>query len=310
MNWKPKEKKAALCFTIDDIFPGKSTDLYEAGGDLEKGVFKHLLWLTSRHPKLKITLFTTADWRETSPFPTRKLIAKIPMFRDKFYLSKVLKKGTMSLVNHPEFVSFLNQNKQFEIACHGLHHVHKGLKIPVEFQNQTKQEFQEIVKEMIHIFDKSKIDYVKGICPPGWNAPQQLIEVLQENDFSFLASSRDVKSPISKKAKANMSGLQGVSLLYPELLSNKLIHFPSNMQANNSIDRIFDIIENEGLVSIKGHMIKRILNYVAIDGIDELYVNYLDCIFTEIENRYGEAIWWTTMGEMATYIKQNNKSDE
>jgi hypothetical protein len=232
------------------------------------------------------------------------------MFRDKFYLSKVLKKGTMSLENHPEFVSFLNQNKQFEIACHGLHHVHKGLKIPVEFQNQTKQEFQEIVKDMIHIFDKSKIDYVKGICPPGWNAPQQLIEVLQENDFSFLASSRDVKTPISKKAKANMSGLQGVSLLYPELLSNKLIHFPSNMQANNSIDRIFDIIENEGLVSIKGHMIKRILNYVAIDGIDELYVNYLDCIFTEIENRYGDSIWWTTMGEMATYIKQNNKSDE
>lgn len=23
MEWKPKDKKAALCFTIDDIFPGK-----------------------------------------------------------------------------------------------------------------------------------------------------------------------------------------------------------------------------------------------------------------------------------------------
>lgn len=306
MNWKPKDKKAAICFTIDDIFPGKSTDLYEAGGDLEKGVFKHLLWLTSRHPKLRITLFTTADWRETSPFPTRKLLAKIPALRDKYYLSKVLKKGTMSLVNHPKFVSFLNENKQFEIACHGLHHVHKGLKIPVEFQNQTKEEFQHIIKEMLAIFDASKVNYVKGICPPGWNAPPQLIEVLQDNKFSFLASSRDVITPISKEAKCNMSGVKGVSLLYPEKLSNNLVHFPSNMQANNPIDRVFEIIENEGLVSIKGHMIKRVLNYVAVDGIDELYVNYIDAILTAVEAKYGDAIWWTTMGEMADFIEQNN----
>jgi hypothetical protein len=306
MNWKPKDKKAAICFTIDDIFPGKSTDLYEAGGDLEKGVFKHLLWLTSRHPKLRITLFTTADWRETSPFPTRKLIAKIPSLRDKFYLSKVLKKGTMSLAKHPDFVKFLNQNQQFEIACHGLHHVHKGLKIPVEFQNQSKEEFQQIVKEMLAIFDTSKVNYVKGICPPGWNAPPQLMEVLQENEFTFLASSRDVRTPISREAKADMSGLKGVSLLYPEKLANNLVHFPSNVQANNAIDRVFEIIEEEGLVSIKGHMIKRVLNYVAVDGIDELYVNYIDCILTAVEAKYGDAIWWTTMGEMAYFIKQNN----
>ncbi len=37
LNWKPKDKKAAICFTIDDIHPSKSTDLYEAGGDKEKG---------------------------------------------------------------------------------------------------------------------------------------------------------------------------------------------------------------------------------------------------------------------------------
>ena len=306
-NWKPKNKKAAICFTIDDIFPGKSSDLYEAGGDLEKGVFKHLLWLTERHPQLKITLFTTADWRETHPFPQKKILAKIPWLRDQFYLAKVLKKGTMSLVNHPEFVDFLNQHPQFEVAFHGLHHVHKGLKIPVEFQNQSKEEFDTIISEMISIFEKSNINYIKGICPPGWNAPEQLIDVLVEKKINFIASSRDVFTNISKDAKCNMSGLKGTSLLYPEYIKSKLVHFPSNFQPNNNIDRLHSIIDNSGLVAIKGHMIKRIANYVALDGIDEAYVNYLDVLFSKIEDQYGEDIWWTTMGEISNFIKANNE---
>jgi hypothetical protein len=28
-------------------------------------------WLLKRHPKLKVEFFTTADWREIAPFPTR-----------------------------------------------------------------------------------------------------------------------------------------------------------------------------------------------------------------------------------------------
>ena len=305
-NWKPKTKKAAICFTIDDIFPGKSSDLYEAGGDLDKGVFKHLLWLTERHPKLKITLFTTADWRETHPFPEKKILAKIPKLRDKFYLSKILKKGTMSLVNHPEFVSFLNKNEKFEIAYHGLHHVHKGLKIPVEFQNQSEQEFQKIIADMLSIFEESKIKEVKGICPPGWNAPDQLIKVLTDKDFNFLASSRDIFTDVSRSAVCNMSGLKGTSLIYPEFINSKLIHFPSNFQPTNNIDRMFSIIENEGLISIKGHMVKRIGNYVAQDGIDEQFVNYLDILLTFLENKFGGDLWWTTMGEMSEYILNNN----
>lgn len=305
-NWKPKSKKAAICFTIDDIFPGKSSDLYEAGGDLDKGVFRYLLWLTERHPKLKITLFTTADWRETLPFPEKKLLAKIPKLRDKFYLSKVLKKGTMSLENHSEFVSFLNSKKQFEVAYHGLHHVHKGLKIPVEFQNQTKEEFDVIISNMLSIFEKSNIDEVKGICPPGWNAPDDLIKVLTEKKFKFLASSRDVFTKVNDSAKCDMSGLKGTSLIYPELINSEIIHFPTNFQPNNNIDRMFSIIENDGLISIKGHMIKSIGNYVAIDGIDQQFVNYLDILFTYLEQKYGDDLWWTTMGEMSDYILKNN----
>ena len=78
IDWLPKGKKAAICFTIDDIHPAKSADYYEAGGDLSKGNLGLVEWLLDRHPKLKTTLFVTADWREISGVPTRKLLASIP----------------------------------------------------------------------------------------------------------------------------------------------------------------------------------------------------------------------------------------
>jgi hypothetical protein len=307
INWKPKNKKAAICFTIDDIHPAKSTDLYEAGGDLDKGALGKVMWLLNRHPKLKVTLFTTADWREMYAFPTRRLLAKIPNLRDKFFLAKRWKKGTMSLENHPEFVSFLNQMKQTEIGYHGLYHVHKGLKIPVEFQNQSQEEFDIIITEMLRIFASSNINNIKGICPPGWNAPEALLNTLVKNKFDFVASSRDVFTPISKEAKCNMSGLKDLPLLYPTLLKeNQLVHIPTNFQANSTINRAEEIIANEGLISIKAHIIKQIGSYYAIDGVDDLYMNYLDVLLTTLEHKYGDDLWWTSMGEIANFVKNNN----
>lgn len=186
INWLPKGKKAAICFSIDDIHPAKSTDLYEAGGDLANGSLGLVTWLLDRHPKLKTTLFVTADWREKSPIPTRKLLASLPSLRDNFYLAERWEKGTMALTNHPKFVEFLNNMERTEIALHGLHHIHKGLLLPVEFQNQTEKEFSKIIEEMLKIFDDSKINYVKGICPPGWNAPDNLLNQLIDHNISLL----------------------------------------------------------------------------------------------------------------------------
>lgn len=307
INWKPPGKKAAVCFTIDDIHPGKSTDYYEAGGDLEKGKLGLVKWLLDRHPQLKVTLFTTANWREISPVPTRKLLSSIPGLRDKFYLSKRLKKDTMNLERHPEFVNFLNNWDSAEIAFHGLYHVHKGLKIPVEFQNQTEKEFADIVKEMQRIFEASGIRSVKGICPPGWNAPDALLNQLVANDFDYVASARDIFTEISSEAKTNMSGMKGEPLIYPSLVKDdKLIHFPTNFQANSTVDRARKILNNSGLLSIKAHIVQSVFGYVAIDGVDELYMNYLDVLFTNLEDQYGDDLWWTSMGEISNYVKNNN----
>lgn len=307
LNWKPEGKKAAICFTIDDIHPAGKNHYYEAGGDMEKGNLGHVQWLLNRHPKLKVTLFTTANWREISPVPTRKVLAAIPSLRDKMFLAKRWEKDTMNLERHPKFVQFLNTMERADIAYHGLYHVHKGLKIPVEFQNQTEREFDEIITEMVRIFNSANLEHDKGICPPGWNAPEPLLEALVRQNFDYVASARDIFTKVSKSAKTNMSGISGVPLIYPTRLKNKrLIHFPTNFQANSRIDRARKIIDNSGVLSIKAHIVKSVFGYVAIDGVDELYMNYLDVLLTNLENEYGDDLWWTSLGEMANYIKNNN----
>src|SRR5689334_19177609 len=94
-NWLPPGKTAGICFTIDDVHPGRSTDAYEAGGDLGRGALGHVEWLLRRHADLHVTLFTTADWREISPVPTRKLLSRIPLLRDRVYLTELLPEGAM-----------------------------------------------------------------------------------------------------------------------------------------------------------------------------------------------------------------------
>ena len=303
-NWLPEHKKAAICFTIDDLHPASlSKHGYDAGGDCNNGVFAHIDWLLKRHPQLKVTFFCTADWREISPTPTRKILSKIPVIRDFFYLTKIQPKSTLQLDKYPHFVDFYSNHKQVEIAFHGLHHVHKGIKIPVEFQEETFNVINKKIIKMIDIFKQSKIKFVYGFTPPAWNAPENLMKSLVANGVKFLASARDVKTEISKTATNNMSGRKNVSIVYPELIENgKMVHFASNFQATNAYERAFEIIENNGLVAIKAHIIKEFHGHISLDGVDENYIQYLDKLLFEIEAKYGDQIWWTTMGEMSNKI--------
>jgi hypothetical protein len=303
ISWLPSNKRGALCFSIDDIHPAKSSDYYEAGGDLDKGALGHVRWLLDRHPNLRVTLFTTADWREISPMPTRKILASFPYVRDSFYLAKRWPKGKMQLDHHPEFVSYLKQLPRTEIALHGLHHCHRGLKIPVEFQEESRSEIREILQQMISIFNKAGIDFVPGICPPGWNATPALLDAMTDTGLSFVASARDIFTPISKEAVTNMSGMKGVSLIFPQFIQNdKLLHISTNFQSTSPIDRAIEIIENGGLLAIKAHIVKSALGHISLDGLDETYRNYLDQLFAVLEDRYGDSLLWTSMGDLTARI--------
>ena len=295
-----ESKKAGVCFTIDDISPLGKNDPYEGGGALLDGALGKVKWLLDRHPQLKATLFTTANWEEIEARPTRKIFSKIPFLRDKMYLANRLKRDSMRLSKHPEFVKFLNESDCFEVAFHGLYHCHTGLSIPVEFQNESFEEFDAIIKEMILIFNEANLKKVNGICPPGWNAPEPLLDALINNGIDFVASSRDVITPVSKNAIGNMSGLKNLPMIFPSFIKDKkLIHFPTNFQATSRIERAFEIIDNGGLLAIKAH----IIDCEMLDSVKDVYMNYIDLLLCKIEDKYGDDISWKTMGQMSELIK-------
>jgi hypothetical protein len=148
------------------------------------------------------------------------------------------------------------------------------------------------------------------MCPPAWAYNDDLGAAMVAHGLQFVAPTRDIRTPISSNALTAMSGVQGVSLIYPEwLLEGQLLHFASNFQATSPIERAFEIIENGGLVAIKAHIIKNTCGHIMLDGMDELYRNYLDMVFAELERRYGNRLWWTSMGEIAAAVHERQTSE-
>ena len=303
--WYRPGKSAAVALSVDDIFPGTSQWIYEGGGDLEKGALGRLLWLLERHPQLQLTLFVTPDWRRISPVAHR-FWRHMPWLRDRVYLANVLPKGTMDLRNHPEFVAFLNAMPRTDIALHGLHHINRGHAISVEFQNQGRVACAGMLAEAIGIFEDSGLRYVRGLQPPGWNCDLALQQACRDVGIGWVASARDIQTPVSKDAKTAMSGLNGVSMLFPERIAPNLIHISTNFQATSVPQRAFDILDAGGILSIKAHITKNVPGHMHLDGVDDVYINYLDRLLDDIEQRYGDAIEWTTLGRLATSLSASS----
>jgi uncharacterized protein DUF2334 len=299
--WYSTEKKAAVVLSVDDIFPGTSRAAYEAGGDLENGALGRLLWLLERHPLLRMTLFVTPDWRQVSPVPHR-LWRHVPWLREQVYLATVLPKGTMDLRYHPDFVDFLNAMPRTEVALHGLHHIHPGESVSVEFQLQDRETCVEMLREAINIFEESGLRWTRGLQPPGWNCPVALQQACRDVGIEWVTSARDIITPVSKQAKTAMSGLRGVSKIFPERIAPGLLHISTNFQATSPPERAFDILDAGGVLSIKAHISKAVPGHTHLDGVDRLYMNYLDRLFDNIEHRYGDAVDWTTMGQLAASL--------
>jgi hypothetical protein len=299
-DWLPEGYDAAVTFSIDDIHPGRSTDPYEAGGDMEKGALGHLQWLLERHPMLRATLFTTPDWRQISAFPTRRLLNRIPGLRDRVMLAPTRPAGTMRLDRHPEFVQYLRSLPRTEIGLHGLYHMHTGRLIFMEFQEQSRAKCAEMMRQALAIFQSAGLPRPRGMCPPGWNAHEGLVLGMADAGLQYVASARDLVTPIAEGALSNGSGMRGVPLLHPVPISGgRLIHVPSNWSATSPVERALQIVENRGLLAIKGHIVKAALGYVSLDGLDLLFRNYLDALLSRLEDRYGERLWYATVADVA-----------
>jgi hypothetical protein len=301
-SYFPPGKRAAICFTIDDVHPGTSSDIYEAGGDRERGALGHLIWLQSRHPELRVTLFTTADWRQTSAFP-RGWVRHVPYLRDHVYTAPILPAGTMRLDRHPEFVRFLKELPNVDIGWHGLYHVHRGLQVGTEFQDEPVEMQLDKLGKIREIFERAQLPYVPGICPPRWTAQATLIEALDRFGNEFLASSRDIFTPVAGNAVCKMSGLEGTPLIHACRVSNQ-VHFTTNFQGTSPYERAFEILDAGGILAIKSHIIKYAFGHISLDALDRVYCNYLDLMFRDVKQRFGDSIWWASMAEINRQIRE------
>jgi hypothetical protein len=150
------------------------------------------------------------------------------------------------------------------------------------------------------LFESARLPLLRGMAPPGWHAPPPLLQAMRDAGLAFVASARDLDTPVSPGAAANGSGLRGVPLFRPERIDPGLLHIPTNFQATSTIDRALAILDCGGLLSIKAHLLVASGAYRALDGLSPEYRESLHRLFSTIEERFGDAIWWTSMGELAS----------
>ena len=304
--WRPAGTTAAVCFTIDDVHPTGGTDARPIG-EAAREALGYLEWLLARHPPLNATLFTTPDWRSCGVEVKRPRLQRVPGLRLWTYATPVLPRGTLRLDRHPQFVAYLRSLPRVEFALHGLHHVRRGPKQIAEFHRCSRARCVRVLRDALQIAGAAGLPIVRGLTPPDWHAPPALLEAMADLEMAFVASARDLDTPITPDALTHGSGLAGMSLIYPERLPfGRLVHFTTNFQATSSIERAIAIIEHGGLLSVKAHLLKRFGTYTALDGLDREYVEFLDRVFATIEDRYGEAVWWTSMGGIASRIHQTD----
>lgn len=299
MTWLPPKTTAAVCMSVDDVHPTAAADGARVG-DVARRALAHLEWLLDRHPQLRVTLFTTPDWRSRSAHPTRRWRHRLPVLRQGCYASDVLPRGTLRLDRHHDFVTDLRGLRGVDFGIHGLHHVRRGPAHLQEYHGRSAWRCRRMLVEAQRIFASAALPIVPGLTPPAWTAPPALLTAMADLDMRFVSSARDLDTPIAPDARTHGSGLRGVSLVYPQRLPyGRLVHVATNFQATSSIERAMSVLACGGLLGIKAHLLKRFGPYVALDGLDRTYVEYLDQLFTRIEDEYAERVWWTTMAAVA-----------
>lgn len=302
MSWLPDGFDAAVCFSVDDLHPGRSDTHYEAGGELDAGVLGRLAWLAERHPRLRITLLVTPDWRELSPVPTRKRLAALPVAASRLPLAPRLPRGAMRLDRHRAFADYLAKSK-YELAVHGLYHFARGHRPPAEFAQLGFLRARRRLRRARRLFERAGLKVEPGFAPPAWQLPPALQRALAAEGFRWTMSARDLHTPIGAAAQTAGSGLQGADLIRPQRIADgRLVHVPTNIQAPPDEERAHRIVQHGGLVSIKAHAVGKALGYVSLDGLDDRHVARLDRFIAQLEDRYGDRLWWASVGEVARRV--------
>ena len=283
MSWLPPGKKAAVCMSVDDVHPTA----------IAPAALEHVRELQRRHPQLRVTLFTTPDWRSSAPFPSAEG-ARL----------EILPPHTYRLDRHEQFCAQLREWPSVEIAIHGLHHIARGRRSIAEFDGASRRRCSSMLRRALTIFESARLPVTRGLCPPAWHATPALLGAMGDESFSYVGSARDLDTPAAANATTNGSGMRGLPLVLPHRFENGVVHITTNYQATSNDERAFSIIETGGLLCVKAHLLAELGTYRALDGLTPAYRDQLDALFHSVEDRYGDAIWWTTMGEVAARMTQ------
>lgn len=233
----------------------------------------------------------------------------MPLLRERIHWAPLAPSGRFRIDRFPDFVAYLNALPRTDCAVHGLHHAHPGPRLAMEFQEQSRSRCRALVREARRIFVSAGLRHVAGFAPPAWNAPPALCAALGDEEFGFVASARDLDTPISEGARTAGNGLRGAALIQPTWVASVspcepaaavpwLVHFATNFQATSTIARARTIIEAGGLLFIKAHVFKNGGGITMLDGLDDDYCAYLERLWRELHHRYGEALWWTSLEEV------------
>lgn len=309
----PKGFKAALAIGVDDLSPMSRSDGCDLGGDLENGSLGLLEKFLERY-RLKATLFVIPCYIYKPP-PRgvesihRKLRNVSKAFDKLFYRMISIwphEKFNISMEKNKAFVEYLNSliNKGIiEVGLHGLFHFNYIPPYASEFKFLDKNQIRKRIETALMILDKSNLRYIKGFAPPGWGVNRELVEVLDESSFTFIAGSADFKTPVSLNAQVYEAGLRGTSLLFPTRIGRKIINMPRNWTPHrNTILRAKQILELGGLLGIHLHIENECHGVWLGNGVTEENIAKLEKLIDFIDHRYGrEYIWVTTFNSIATH---------
>ncbi len=236
--------------------------------------------------------------------PDARLLRFVPWLSEHVQWTRLHPAQHFQLDRHPHFVAYLNGLSRCEVVPHGLHHAHVGRHFATEFQEQSEAQCARMIQRGLDIFRAAGVRFVRGYVPPAWNAPPALLSALERLDFAFVCSARDIDTPVRAGARTAMSGLTGVSLIQPQRLGGGgLVHFTCNFQATSPYERALQILDLGGLLHIKAHIFKEAGHHVMLDGLDDLYCNYLDLLFDGLQRHYGERLWWPSLSEVAARVR-------
>jgi hypothetical protein len=211
--------------------------------------------------------------------------------------------GDLNLIRHPAFVAMLRGLGRVELMIHGLSHINPLDGSALEFAGLSQEACLQRLKLAQEVFQASGLTPA-GFIPPAWDLGEPLLAAVVACGFEFVASSRDLETPVEPEAAGRGSGVQGMPLFAPAYLpGTRVLHFPTNFQATSGIDRARAILRCGGLLSVKAHIDKELGEHVMLDGLDALYCNYLDLLFETLETEFGDAIWWTSMAEITARVK-------